>query len=98
MWLGGGDRPIVDLLHAAGLPYRLIPNTVGWWLLRRPFFSACLPCRLVPISDARWLLCEELEENVQSPLFFTAGLTDRLVPNSVCWWLLCGSFRSACLS
>ena len=25
----------IALLHAAGLAYRLVPNSVGWWLLRR---------------------------------------------------------------
>jgi hypothetical protein len=29
----------IALLHAADLAYRLVPNSVGWWLLRRSFSS-----------------------------------------------------------
>jgi hypothetical protein len=52
----------IALLHAAGLAYRLVPKSVGWWLLSR---TANLSCRLVLISDARWLCCEEVEVIVQ---------------------------------
>ncbi len=52
----------IALLHAAGLAYRLVPNSAGWWLLCRP---ASISCRLVSNGDTTLLLCEEVEEIVQ---------------------------------